>query len=63
VLGKGWNSDLGIHHMFFRFSPLTTRTLQLAIEDNAMPYAFFTALRPKADHLTSRPRGPNLKPP
>ena len=36
MLAKGWDSDLRIHHMFFRFPPLLLATYDLRLENNAM---------------------------
>jgi hypothetical protein len=48
VLAKGWDSDLRIHHMFFRFPPLLLATYDLRLENNAMLYAGY----PRALRLT-----------
>ena len=39
MLAKGWDSDLRIPHMFFRFPPLLLATYDLRLENNAMLYA------------------------
>jgi len=67
VLGKGWGSDLRIHHMFFRFPPpyylqLTTYDWRTTLCPMVHALCFFVASRPKADPPTSRPGGPVLKP-
>ena len=48
MLAKGWDSDLRIHHMFFRFPPLLLATYDLRLENNAMLYAGY----PRALRLT-----------
>jgi hypothetical protein len=59
VLGKGWDSDLRIHHMFFRFPPLLLATYDLRLENNPMLYALCSLLF--ASFVASRPRGPLLE--